>query len=73
MCNNVYDVITDLEVCGFTKNTKNLNICDIVCIRVSTPAQKHHPLFLVRHPPSSQQTVQAHRFRHSPSLYIGFS
>ena len=47
MCNNVYDDVTDLEVCGFTKNTKNLNICDIVCTRVSTPPLKNTtPYFL---------------------------
>ena len=26
MCGNVYDNSIDFEVCGFTKNTKNLNI-----------------------------------------------
>ena len=27
MCSNIYDNVTDFEVCGLFKNTENLNIC----------------------------------------------
>ena len=45
----------------------------IVWIGVSTPPQKHHPLFLANPSPLNRQTVQAPPlFRQSPSLYWFF-
>ena len=44
----------------------------IVCIGISTPPQKHHPLFIAK-PPLNRQTVQVPPFLGNPPLYIGFS
>ena len=44
----------------------------IVCIGISTPPQKHHPLFIAK-PPLNRQTVQVPPFfRQSPPLYWFF-
>ena len=51
------------------KETKGLTV--IVCIGVSTPPQKHHPLFSCQAPSLNWQTVQA-PFLGNPPLYIGF-
>ena len=44
----------------------------IVCIGVSIPPQKHHPLFFAKPPSLNLPAVQAPLFRQCP-LYIGFS
>ena len=45
----------------------------IVCVEISTPPQKHHPLCIAK-PPLNRQTVQVHPFLgNPPPLCIGFS
>ena len=48
---------------------------DIVCIGVSTPPQKHHPLFLIKplpHVPLNLQTVQVSLFLGNPLSILLF-
>ena len=37
----------------------------IVCVEISTPPQKHHPLCIAK-PPLNRQTVQVHPFLGNP-------
>ena len=47
----------------FIKKINLLRLSHIVCIEVSNPPQKHHPLFLAKPPsPLNRQTVQAPPF-----------
>ena len=43
----------------------------IVCIGISTPPQKHHPLFIAK-PPLNRQTVQVPPFLGNPPSILVF-
>ena len=57
---------------SYWKRTPLLNYV-IVCIGVSNPPQKHHPLFLAKPPPPlNLQTVQPPSFEAIPTIYWFF-
>ena len=66
-------LILPMKMVELVQQHANTTVHCIVCIRVSTPPQKHHPPFLPSHPSlKSANCPSPPLFRQSPPLYWVF-